>query len=189
MNREPGAAADAEGPEFRLELGNRLREVERSLGSRERAAKIANVAVSTLQSWVEGKAAARIEALAKLSAETGYTLEWLAFGAEPKLRSVDDTEVAEAVAGGWINGELLEDILSKIRRFMLAKGKPLTLQRYERLGFDLYNQVARFPTAPERNAALQVLLEQAVPTLHAGQTAHEVLEARRFWAPPEGPSK
>ena len=79
--------------------------------------------------------------------------------------------------------------MSKIRRFMLAKGKPLTLRRYERMGFDLYNQVARFSTAPERNAALQVLLEQAVPAAHADQSARERVEARRFWEPPKETSK
>lgn len=167
----------------------RFAEVLGTFLDRAEAENLSGSSWKTLIRWSKGETDASLDAVARLAIAAGYSLEWLAFGIEPKLRVVDDDEVAQAVAGGWINGELLEDILSKIRRFMLAKGKPLTLQRYERLGFDLYNQVARFPTAPERNAALQVLLEQAVPTLHAGQTAHEVLEARRFWAPPEEPSK
>lgn len=128
-----------------------------------------------------------MEGVALLAAQAGYSLEWLAFGVGPKFRTTDDADVAEAVAGGWVDGDLLEEILGKIRRFMLSRRQPLTLERYQRLGGDLYNQVARFPTAAERNAALQVLLEREAPATYADQTGHERIAAARFWAPAEPP--
>lgn len=178
-------AVDSKGQD----VAARLREVEDAFGGRTHLSDATGYAKSTLQSWVGGRTAPPFTAVVEIATTTGYSLEWLAFGVEPKRPVVDDADVAEAVAGGWINGELLEDILSKIRRFMMAKRQPLTREAYERLGHQLYNQVARFPTAPERNAALQVLLEQRLPEAWDALSAHDRIAARRFWSPPEEPCK
>ena len=175
------------GVRIRAEIGERLRDVEKEFPNRTAAAEAAGVSKSTFQRWVDAQTDITIDALIKLAAATDYSAEWLAFGRGPKLRSVDDSDVAAAVAGGWIDGDLLEEILSKIRRFMLSRRQPLPLDRYHRLGGDLYSQVARFPTAAERNAALQVLVEREVPAAYAALSGHDRTAAARFWTPAEPP--
>lgn len=180
---------EKQGASIREEVGARLREVETEFVNRSAAADAAGVSKSTFQRWIDGQTDITLDAVAKLASAAGYSLEWVAFGIGPKRREIDDDAVAAAVAGGWIDGDLLEEILSKVRRFMLARRTPLTLELYQRLGSELYNLVARFPTAPERNAALQVLLEQRVPAAFEALSAHDRIAAKRFWSAPEEPSK
>lgn len=192
MNRERTDDSPAAFPEFRIQLGNRLREVEKHVGSRERAAKLAEVAISTLQSWVEGKAAARIEALAKLSVETGFSLDWLAFGSEPKHRDYskfahgDDRIVRDRAEA------IYEAILNDISDFLGQRGWNMTLRRQHQLAEEFLNYVIRYDEADTRAAVLEVLIETRIPVVYEEQTAHEKIgppSGRPGSEPPEEPSK
>jgi transcriptional regulator with XRE-family HTH domain len=67
-------------PSFRSEVGSRLREVEKSFKNRATVAAVCDVSKSTFQNWIEGRADPSFEGLARLSAATGISLDWLATG-------------------------------------------------------------------------------------------------------------
>lgn len=133
MNRELKGQGSAEGPEFRAQLGNRLREVEKHVGSRERAAKLPKwQSLRFSLGW--RKAAARIEHWPKLSAETGYSLDWMAFGDGPKHTETmanspqrDDRIVRDRAEA------IYEAILRDISGFLDRRGWNMTLRRQHRL--------------------------------------------------------
>ena len=82
QENEPGTAV----PGFRLDVGTRLREVEKRFKNRAAAAEAAGVAKSTLQNWVEGKTDPSFEGLVRLSDAAGVSVEWLATGHSPSER-------------------------------------------------------------------------------------------------------
>lgn len=70
-------------PSFRVELGTRLREVEKRFKNRAEAARAAGVAKSTLQNWIEGKADPSFQGLAALAKAADISMDWLATGRQP----------------------------------------------------------------------------------------------------------
>lgn len=67
-------------PSFKEQVGTRLREVEKKFPNRETASKIAGVAKSTLQNWIEGNSDPSFEGLSRLADAANVSLDWLAYG-------------------------------------------------------------------------------------------------------------
>ena len=65
---------------FLADVGNRLREAEAHFKNRARAAETAGVSKSTFQRWENGESDPSFSGLAKIAAETGVSLDWLATG-------------------------------------------------------------------------------------------------------------
>lgn len=71
---------DMDMSNFREELGQRFREIERHYPNRATLAKSIGVGKSTLQSWIEGRSSPSFEALVRLAQVADVSLDWLAFG-------------------------------------------------------------------------------------------------------------
>ena len=65
---------------FLVDVGNRLREAEAHFKNRARAAETAGVSKSTFQRWENGESDPSFSGLARIAAETGVSLDWLATG-------------------------------------------------------------------------------------------------------------
>lgn len=67
-----------------LEVGTRIREIQRQLGTVENAAKIAGVDSETLNRWMKGATKASFLSVARLAIAANRSLDWLATGEGPK---------------------------------------------------------------------------------------------------------
>lgn len=67
-----------------LEVGTRIREIQRQLGTVENAAKIAGVDSETLNRWMKGETKASFVGIARLALAANRSMNWLATGEEPK---------------------------------------------------------------------------------------------------------
>lgn len=67
-----------------FEVGTRIREIQRQLGTVENAAKIAGVDSETLNRWMKGATKASFLSVARLALAANRSLDWLATGEGPK---------------------------------------------------------------------------------------------------------
>jgi len=68
---------------FGLDVGGRLRKLEKRFPNRSEAAATAGVAKSTFQNWVEGKSDPSFAGLTKFASAVDVSLDWLATGEGP----------------------------------------------------------------------------------------------------------
>lgn len=110
--------ADNEGKSgvlaFRVEVGNRLRELEKRFENREAAARAAGVAKSTLQSWIEGKSDPSFIGLVRLSRAANCDLNWIATGEPPR----DQRSQSPLTDSGRLDLEKLEAATSLIEEWL-----------------------------------------------------------------------
>lgn len=153
----------AEGYGFVPAIGKRLREVEVEFPNRAAAAAAAGVSKSSFQRWLAGDSDISAEGLARFAHTTGYSLEWLAFGIEPKKRfhRLDDPgpdrivrDRAEAI---------YDEIVSYINAFLEAKGWTMPQRNLHRLAEQFLDRVIRYDEADTRAAIIEVMAELQMP--------------------------
>lgn len=115
-------------PNFRIEIGNRLRKIEKRFHNRAEAAAAAGVAKSTLQNWIEGKRGPSFEGLANLARETGVSLDWLATG-EGEMWTDQTPSVPEEP----LDEALLNLVVEELERFREERGVRWSAERKARL--------------------------------------------------------
>ena len=81
MEKQVGNGSPSLGPD----LGTRISAVAARLGSRGKAAKVAEISDDALYTYISGRAKPSFPPLAKLCAATGVSLDWLATGDGPML--------------------------------------------------------------------------------------------------------
>ena len=83
------------------EVGTRIREIQKKVGTVEEAAIIAGINSETLRRWINGESKASFLPLARLCQAAGRSLDWLATGIEPPYNStsnnLDETALAWAL--------------------------------------------------------------------------------------------
>ena len=173
-------------------FGDRLAEIEGAIGRQKDAAEVAGVSEVTLRRWVRESRDAKFDALARMSRAAGYSLEWLAFAVEPKLRDYGGTTPATDHIGRNRAEAIYETILRDISGFLDRRGWNMTLRRQHQLAEEFLDYVIRYDEADTRAAVLEVLIETRIPVVYEEQTAHEKVgppSGRPGSEPPEEPSK
>ena len=101
---EPGEKVGTPVPTYpevgTSEVGTRIREVQKQIGTVENAAKIAGVDSETLNRWMKGGTKASFVGVSRLAQAAGKSLDWVATGrAGPceSAGSVDPKRLQEAV--------------------------------------------------------------------------------------------
>lgn len=177
---------------YGMAIAARLREIENAFATRVAFSKATGYRPSTLQSWIEGRTAPPFSAVADIARKTGRSLEWLAFGEEPKLREYDAPVPKDDRIGRHQAEAIYEAILRDISAFLGQRGWNMTLRRQHQLAEEFLNYVIRYDEADTRAAVLEVLIETRIPVVYEEQTAHEKIgppSGRPGSEPPEEPSK
>lgn len=135
------AEAGTEIPAFRRDVGIRLRRIEEHFRNREEAAKAAGVSKATLQRWVHGTADPSFEGLARLAAETGYSLDWLATGEGPERRG--GAQLAPATSAPARDVVLLTVVLKEIEDWLDRSRRRLPARRKAEVVWFVYDQLQK----------------------------------------------
>lgn len=76
-------------PSWTPELGTRIADIIKEIGSLKKAAVVARVSTVTIASWRDGDSEPRFSGMAALARAAGRSLEWLAFGSETQSAAID----------------------------------------------------------------------------------------------------
>jgi transcriptional regulator with XRE-family HTH domain len=112
------------------EVGTRIREVQKQIGTVENAAKIAGVDSETLNRWMKGTTRASFVGVAQLALAAGVSLDWLATGKK-------EVQASPYPSAHCVDVELLRKAVEAVE--MMGKNAPverkaLAIARvYERL--------------------------------------------------------
>lgn len=138
-----------QSPSFRRELGERLRQVEGRFRNREEAARAAGVSKTTLLRWVHGGADASFEGLARLADKTGYSLDWLATGQEPKRRGEAPAAppAAAPVPAGALDRELLAGVVREVDAWLEATRQRIPPEKKGEVLLYIYDMMLRMRAA------------------------------------------
>lgn len=117
---EPGASSDSQVPIPGKKLGDRIEAVADLLGTRINAAFVAGVSVDMLAKYIAGTSRPRFDAMVRLAAAAGVSLDWLATGEGEMLVEARETPVntglnsyqaGEQETEAWGAGPSKEDLM------------------------------------------------------------------------------
>lgn len=147
---QPNQITGTRVPGSRIEVGNRLRELEKRFANRAAAAKAAGVAKSTFQNWVEGKADPSFEGLAKFAAAVDVSLDWLAYGAEDTTQHrTSDTEAQPEIT---IDTEMLSEVIKILEEALQKHNRRLHPHRKALLIAEVYRIMLEYDDDDAPNA-------------------------------------
>ncbi len=101
-------------PTYLMGLGERINSVARYYGSREAAAKAANITVNQLINYIKGRTNPSFVALKNLLTNTPYSMEWLASGEQPNPQL--------NIEGMPLDEKILETVVEGLDSYLLDRG-------------------------------------------------------------------
>lgn len=145
-------------PVRRDELGTRIDEVSRLIGTRKEAARAGRVSLPTFQRYLSGESRPDADFLIALSTAAGVSFEWLATGKGVPPRRAGLNEASAKYLGSLpvddsgADQELLRISLEAVEHFLARLGETATPQEKAVRVLEIY-KIARKIVGPENAPA------------------------------------
>lgn len=158
---EAGKEVGSQLPTCDEDFCRRLDTIARSIGDREQAAKTAGVSVGQLIKYIKGKSTPTFPIMANLVGETGYTLDWLAYGKESHQSPVT---VADKPVTPF-NEELFQGAIEALEYWLNSQSKILDPESKSKACLFLYQMAIKVPGLQEDGGYDEEMLSNYMKSL------------------------